>query len=73
MAKVPGTDIDKPAVDLTDTNNPFQKVRRAQRALRRVGVPENVVQTFCAAAASGNNQMFGNLDTTLAQYTEVVE
>lgn len=73
MAKVPGTDIDKPSVDLTEVTNPFKKVRRAQRALRRAGVPEDVVQTFCAAAASGNNQMFGNLDTTLAEYTEVIE
>ena len=70
MAFVPGTEIDKPAVDLSEAENPFAKVRTVSRALRKSGVPENIIIQFCGLAASGD-QMFGDLESTIADYVEV--
>lgn len=67
MANVPGTQIEKPAVDLTKAP-PFEKVHRVKKALRRARVPENVIGNFITAAwASG----FESIDQACADYAEV--
>lgn len=72
MAYVPGTEIEKPSLDLTGVEVSFTKVKKAVRELRRAGVPENIIQTFCESAAGGEGMMFSNLDATLADYLELV-
>lgn len=70
VAKVPGTDIEKPAVDLAGLDEPSEKLRAVKRALRAEGVPGVVVEEFRKAAMTPLLQY--ELDTVIAQYVEVV-
>jgi hypothetical protein len=73
VANVPGTEIEKPTVDLTDAVDPFQKIHKVQRALRRAGVPEENVRAFCAAGGRGVSSLFDQLPQAIADYVEVAE
>lgn len=69
MAKIPGTDIDKPTVDLAGIDEPSEKLRKVKRALRAEGAPGIVVEAFRKAAMTPHIQY--ELDTVIAQYVEV--
>lgn len=70
MAKVPGTDIDKPTVDLSEASTGFEMARVAKRALHKAGVPANVVRSALEATAPKLVDPDG-MRTALAEYVEV--
>ncbi len=66
---VPGTDIEKPTVQLTgDNGNAGFVIGKCQKALRRAGVPKSVIDEFLTKATSGN---YDNVLTTAMEYCEV--
>ena len=67
MAYVPGTEIEKPAVDLINAISYFDKVHRCKKGLRRAGVPENIITTFLEIAAAN---MLGDMNSVIANYVE---
>jgi len=69
MAFVPGTEIDKPEVDLTGVITPIHKIHLTKKALRRAGVPEGIITTFLEAAKGGF--CTPPLDTLIADYAVI--
>jgi len=71
VAFVPGTSIDKPSVDLTDVRQPFEKIWRVQRALRRAGCSETIVGNFKTAAVQGG--LLNGIDQAVSDYVVISE
>lgn len=64
---VPGTNIPKPEVRLTD-GNAVAIMCRVRQALRRAGVPAPIVEAFRQKALSGD---YDNVLSTACEYAEV--
>lgn len=69
MATVPGTDIEKPDVTLTDGDgNSFAIMGRVKKALKEAGVPQDVIGEYFEEATSGN---YDHLLATTMKYANV--
>jgi hypothetical protein len=64
---VPGTDIEKPEVKLAgEDGNAFSIMGRVSNALKRAGVPKNVIDTYHRESTSGD---YDNLLRVAMEYS----
>jgi hypothetical protein len=67
---IPGTEIEKPVVELTgNSGNAFYVIGAVKKALRRAGVPASVVAAFTTEATSGD---YNQLLYAAQKYVDVV-
>jgi len=69
MEYVPGTEIEKPAVNLSDHDgNAYMIMGLVKKALRRAGVPQSVIDTYLTESKSGD---YDRLIQTAMKYANV--
>ena len=66
---VPGTEIEKPVVELVGHDgNAYAIMSKVQRALKRAGVPKNVIDEYLRDSRSGD---YDHLLRVACEYAEV--